>query len=107
MKELGAQAEKEATAIFVAKTDRNNKMEQEELPLVNEQPQPPVLTYPGLWAPELVPGFSVMQMELDDNCFYCSVSDQLFRDEGAGHVIVHHQINTSDRRSESLSLNLD
>ena len=69
MKELGAQAEKEATAIFVAKMDQNNKMEQEELPLVNEQPQPPVPTYPGLWAPELVPGFSVMQMELDGNCF--------------------------------------
>ncbi len=61
-------------------------MEQEELPLVNEQPQPPVPTYPGLWAPELAPGFSVMQMELDGNCFYRSVSDQLFRDEGAGHV---------------------
>jgi hypothetical protein len=93
MKELGAQAEKEATAIFVAETDQNNKMEQEELPLVNKQPQPPVPTYPGLWAPELVPGFSVMQMELDGNCFYCSVSDQFFHDEGAGHVIVRHQIN--------------
>ncbi len=93
MKELRAQAEKEATAIFVAKMDQNNKMEQEELPLVNEQPQPPVPTYPGLWAPELAPGFSVMQMELDGNFFYHSVSDQLFHDEGAGHVIVHHQIN--------------
>jgi hypothetical protein len=38
MKELGAQAEKEATAIFVAEMNQNNKMEQEELPLVNEQP---------------------------------------------------------------------
>jgi hypothetical protein len=91
MKKLGAQAEKEATAIFVAETDQNNKMEQEELPLVNEQPQVP--TYPGLWAPELAPGFSVMQMEPDGNCFYCSVSDQLFRDKGAGHIIVRHQIN--------------
>jgi hypothetical protein len=75
MKELGAQAEKEATAIFVAKTDQNNKIEQEELPLMNEQPQPPVPTYPGLWALELAPGFSVMQMELDGNYFYHSVSD--------------------------------
>jgi hypothetical protein len=99
MKELGAQAEKEATAIFVAKMDQNNKMEQEELPLMNEQPQPPVPTYPGLWAPELVPGFSVMQMELDGNCFYHSVSDQLFGDKGAGHVIVCHQINNHIRRN--------
>ncbi len=38
MKELGAQAEKEATAIFVAERDQKNKMEQEELPLVNKQP---------------------------------------------------------------------
>jgi hypothetical protein len=99
MKELGVQSEKEATAIFVAEMDQNNKMEEEELPLVNEQPQPPVSTYPGLWALELAPSFSVMQMELDGNCFYRPVSDQLFRDEGAGHVIVHHQINNHIQRN--------
>jgi hypothetical protein len=99
MKELGAQAEKEAKAIFVAEMDQNNKMEQEGLPILNEQPQPPVPIYPGLLAPELVPGFSVMQMELDGNCFYRSVSDQLFRAKGAGHVIVRHQINNHIQRN--------
>ena len=93
MKELGVQAEREAKAIFVAKMDQNGKMEQEELPLVNKQPHPPAPNPPELWAPRLAPGFSVMQMELDGNCFYHSVSDQLSRNKGAGHVIVHHQIN--------------
>ena len=40
-----------------------------------------------------------MQMDLDGNCFYRAVLDQLFRDEGAGHVIVHHQINNHIRRN--------
>jgi hypothetical protein len=93
MQELGAQAEKEAKAKFVAKTDQNGKMEQEELPLANVQPHPPAPNPPELWAPRLAPGFSVMQMELDGNCFYRSVSDQLFHNEGAGHVIICHQIN--------------
>jgi hypothetical protein len=78
MKELGAQAEKEAKAIFVTKTDQNGKMEQEKLLLANKQPHPPAPNPPELWAPRLAPGFSVMQMELDGNCFYHSVSDQLF-----------------------------
>jgi hypothetical protein len=99
MKELGAQAEKEAKAIFVTKTDQNGKMEQEKLPLENEQPHPLAPNPPELWAPRLVPGFSVMQMELDGNCFYHSVSDQLFRKEGAGHVTVRHQINNHIRRN--------
>ncbi len=93
MKELRAQAEKEAKAIFVTKTDRNSKMEQERLPLANKQPHPPATNPPELWAPRLAPGFSVMQMALDGNCFYRAVSDQLFHDKGAGHVIVHHQMN--------------
>jgi hypothetical protein len=93
MKELGAQAEKEAKAIFVTKMDQNGKMEQEKLPLANKQPHPPALNPPELWAPRLAPGFSVMQMELDGNCFNRSVSDKLFRDERGGHVIVRHQIN--------------
>jgi hypothetical protein len=38
-------------------------------------------------------------MELDSNCFYRSVSDQLFRDQGNGHVIVRHQINNHIRRN--------
>jgi hypothetical protein len=99
MKELGAQAEKEAKAIFVAKMDQNSKMEQKELPLANEQPHPPAPNPPELWAPRLAPGFIVMQIELDKNCFYHSVSDQLFRDKGAGHVIVCHQINNHIQRN--------
>ena len=51
------------------------------------------------WAPKLAPGFRVAQMELDGNCFYRSVSDQLFRDQGNGHVIVRHQINNHIRRN--------
>jgi hypothetical protein len=78
MKELKAQAEKEAKAIFVTETDQNGKMEQERLPLMNKQPHLPAPNPPEFWAPRLAPGFSVMQMELDGNCFYCSVSDQLF-----------------------------
>jgi hypothetical protein len=92
MKELKAQAEKEAKAIFVTKMDQNGKMEQEKLPLANKHPHPPAPNPPELWAPRLGPGFSVMQMELDGNCFYRSVSDQLFHEEGAEHVIVRHQI---------------
>ncbi len=38
-------------------------------------------------------------MDLDGNCFYRAVLDQLFRDEGAGHVIVRHQINNHIRRN--------
>jgi hypothetical protein len=93
MKELEAQADKEAKAIFVTEMDQNGKMEQEKLPLTKEQPHPPAPNPPELWAPRLAPGFSVMQMELDGNCFYHSVLDQLFCDEGAEHVIVRHQIN--------------
>jgi hypothetical protein len=40
-----------------------------------------------------------MQMELDGNCFYRSVSDKLFRDKGAGPVIVRHQINNHIRKN--------
>jgi hypothetical protein len=36
IKELGAQAEKEAVAMFDAKTKQNSTMEQEEPPLANE-----------------------------------------------------------------------
>jgi hypothetical protein len=99
MKELGVQAEKEAKAIFVAEMDQNSKMEQKEVPLTNKQPHPPAPNPPELWASRLAPGFSAMQMELDGNCFYCSVSDQLFRDKGAGHVIVRHQIDNHIQRN--------
>jgi hypothetical protein len=99
MKELGAQSEKESKAIFVAKTDQNGKMEQEELPLAIKQPHPSAPNPPELWAPRLGSGFSVMQMELDGNCFYCSVSDQLFCDQGAGHLIVRHQTNNHIQRN--------
>ncbi len=99
MKKLGAQAEKEAKAIFVTEMDQNGKVEQEKLPLANKQPHPPAPNPPELWAPRLAPGFSVMQKELDGNCFYCSVSDQLFCDKGAEHVIVHHQINNHVQRN--------
>ena len=93
IKELGAQAEKEATENFAAETKQIHTMEQEDLPLVNAQLQPPASTFTAQWVPKLAPGFCVAQMELDGNCFYQSVSDQLFRDQGNGHVIVHHQIN--------------
>ena len=75
MKELGAQAEKEATAIFAAKTKQIRKMKQEDLPLANTQLQPPAPTSTAQWAPKLAPGFCVAQMELDGNCFYRSISD--------------------------------
>ena len=99
VKELGAQAEKEATALFAAEMEQTNKMEQDNLPLANEQVQPPAPTFTAQWAPNLVPGFRVAQMELDGNCFYRSVSDQLFRDQGNGHVIVCHQINNHIRKN--------
>jgi hypothetical protein len=99
MKELGAQAEKEATAHFAAEMEQTNKMEQEDLPLANEQIQPLAPMFTAQWAPKLAPGFCVDQMELDGNCFYRSVSDQLFRDQGNGHVIVRHQINNHIRKN--------
>ena len=99
MKELGAQAEKEATAMFAAKTKQNSTMEQDDLPLANAQLQPPAPTFTAQWAPNLAPGFRLAQMELDGNCFYRSVSDQLFRDQENGHVIVCHQINNHIRRN--------
>jgi hypothetical protein len=68
-------------------------MEHEVLPL------PPAPTVTAQWVPKLEPGFRVAQMELDGNCFYRSVSDQLFRDQGNGHVIVRHQINNHIRRN--------
>jgi hypothetical protein len=93
MKELGAQAEKEATKLFSAESKQIHTMEQDDLSLENGQLQPPVPTFTTQWAPNLALGFRVAQMELDGNCFYRSVSDQLFRDQGNGHVIVRHQIN--------------
>jgi hypothetical protein len=93
MKELGAQAEKEATASFAAETKQCHTREHEVLPL------PPAPTVTAQWVPKLEPGFRVAQMELDGNCFYQSVSDQLFRDQGNGHVIVRHQINNHIRRN--------
>ena len=72
IKELGAQAEKEATAMFAAKTKQRSTMEQEEvdLSLANAQLQSPSPTFISQWAPKLAPGFSVAQMDLDGNCFY-------------------------------------
>jgi hypothetical protein len=99
MKELGAQVEKEATTIFAAETKQIHTMEQEDLPLANAQLQPPAPTFTAQRAPKLVPGFRVAQMELEGNCFYRSVSDQLIRDQGNGHVIVHHQINNHIQRN--------
>ena len=99
MKELGAQAENEATIFFSAETKQIHMMEQDDLPLENAQLQPPVPTFTTQWAPNLPPGFRVAQMELDGNCFYRSVSDQLFHDQGNGHVIVRHQINNHIRRN--------
>ena len=95
MKELGAQAEKESTALFAAEMKQIHTMEQEVLPLANAQLQPPAPTFPAQWVPKLALGFRVTQMELDGNCFYRSVSDQLFRDQGNGHVIACHQIKKS------------
>jgi hypothetical protein len=97
MKELGAQAEKVATAMFAAETKQIHTIEQEVLPLANAQLQPPAPTFTAQWVPKLVPSFCVAQMELDCNCFYRSVSDQLFRDQGNGHIIVRHQINNNIR----------
>ena len=57
MKELGAQAEKEATAIFAAETKQIHTMEREDLPLTNAQLQPPAPTFTAQWAPTLAPGF--------------------------------------------------
>ena len=84
MKELGTQAEKEATAMFAAETNQKSTMEQDDLPHENAQIQLPAPTYTTQWTPNLVPGFRVAQMELDRNCFYQSVSDQLFSDQGNG-----------------------
>jgi len=70
MKELEAQAEKEATAVFAAETKQIHMMKQEHLPLANAQLQPPAPTFTAQWAPKLAPGFRVAQMELDGNCFY-------------------------------------
>jgi hypothetical protein len=82
MKELGAQAEKEATDFFAAKTKQIHTMEQEDLSLTNARLQPPAPTFTAQWVPKLVPGFHLVQMELDGDCFYRSVSDQLFHDQG-------------------------
>jgi hypothetical protein len=98
MKELGAQAEKEATELFAAETKQRPTMEQEDV-AENAQRQPPSPPFMKQWAPTLAPGFNIAQMELDGNCFYRSVSDQLFRDQGNGHVIVRHQINNHIRRN--------
>jgi len=99
MKELEAQAEKDATEIFAAKVEKNQMMEQVDLPLGNEQLQPPSPMFSGQWAPKLAPGFCVVQMAQDGNCFYRSVSDQLFCDEGNWHIIVCHQINNHIRKN--------
>jgi hypothetical protein len=98
MKELGAQAEKEATELFAVETKQRSTMEQEEVE-ANAQLQSPSPTFMTQWAPKLAPGCSIAQMELDGNCFYQSVSDQLFRDQGNGHIIVRHQINNHIRRN--------
>ena len=101
MKELGTQAEKDATAMFATETESKSSMEQDDLPHENARLQPPAPTYTAQWTPNLAPGFLVAQMELDGNCFYRSISDQLFRDQGNGHVIVRHQINNHIRRERN------
>jgi hypothetical protein len=90
LKELGAQAEKAAKVQYVANCDSNNAMEQERLPLKKDMLVQPVN---NPWTPILPHGFDILPMEQDGNCLYRSVSDQLFHDKGAGHVIVCHQIN--------------
>ncbi len=87
LKELGAQAEKAAKVQYVANCDSNNAMEQEQLPLKKDMLVQPV---DNPWTPILPDCFDIMHMEQDGNCLYCLVSDQLFHDKGAGHVIVHH-----------------
>ena len=99
IKELGAQAEKEAVTMFEAKTKKKKSIEQQTPPPANEQVQPIVPAVSDQWSPVLEPGWSIMQMGMDGNCFYRAVSDQLFHDEGAGHVIVRHQVNNYIRRN--------
>jgi hypothetical protein len=82
IKKLGAQAKKEALIMFDA-----------EILLAKKQHQISVPAAPKHWSPDLDPGWIIMQMSKDGNCFYRAVSDQLFHDEGAGHVIIRHQIN--------------
>jgi hypothetical protein len=41
-----------------------------------------------------------MQMELDGNCFYRSVSDQLFYNKGAGHIIFVIKLTTFEGTRE-------
>ncbi len=53
------------------------------------------------WTPILPHGFDILPMEQDGNCLYHSVSDQLFHDKGAGHVIVRHQINNHIRQNSN------
>jgi hypothetical protein len=93
IKELGTQAEKEATAMFAAETEQKSTMEQDA------RLQTPAPACTAQWTPNLAPGFRVAQMKLDGNCFYQAISDQLFRDQGNGHVIVRHQINNHIRRN--------
>jgi hypothetical protein len=79
--------------------DWSDRMEQEVLPLANEQLLPPALPSHDHWTPTLAPGFSIVPMVPDGNCFYRSVSDQLYRDEEGRHVLVHQQIYNQIRRN--------
>jgi hypothetical protein len=51
------------------------------------------------WQSNLPNGCHILSMELDGNCFFCCISDQLNHDNGAGHNFTRHRLTNHIRRN--------
>ncbi len=112
LKEMGNNAELKAKEIYEAGVSRLNDMEHEPPPPNNSGHVEPMSTNPKtsvpdqnqteqFWQTILPKECEILNMELDGNCLFCSISDQLNHDNGARHEFTwHHIINHINRNGE-------
>jgi hypothetical protein len=110
LKELRSIAEHAAMELYDAEAAEQNAMEQEppskiNAPVISDvmiAGQEPTITdlqhSDDFWQSHLPNGYHILSMEMDGNCFFSCISDQLNHDNGAGHDFTCHQLTNLIRR---------
>ncbi len=110
LKEMGNNSEIKAKEIHNAKVARLNVMDHEPPPPNNSGHIEPMITDPkdsvpnqqqtnDFWQTILPNECQILNMELDGNCLFHSISDQLNHDNGAQHEFTRHQITNHINRN--------
>jgi hypothetical protein len=104
LKELGSIAKHAAMELYNAKVAEQNAMEQEssvdldasiisDIMIAGQESTVTDLQHANdFWQSHLPNGCHILSMELDGNCFFRCILDQLNHDNGAGHDFTRHQL---------------